>query len=132
VSGLLLGGAWGLTAFARRWNRSDHAVPFYLGLLCAAILAVAGAGALLVGPWDAGLDPTRHVYPAMVWVLVLWTAIHIAVGVIMQLYCMARRLAGRMTARYDIDITNVALYWHFTAVTAALTIAVIAGFPLLA
>ena len=50
----------------------------------------------------------------------------------MQLYCVARRLAGRMTARYDIDITNVALYWHFTAITVVVTVAVIAGFPLVA
>lgn len=48
----------------------------------------------------------------------------------MQLYCLARRLAGRMSARYDGDITNVALYWHFTALTSAVTVAVIAGFPL--
>jgi cytochrome c oxidase subunit I+III len=43
---------------------------------------------------------------------------------------MARRLAGKMTARYDIDINNVALFWHFTALTATITVAVIAGFPL--
>ena len=48
----------------------------------------------------------------------------------MLVYCIARRSAGRMTARYDIDISNVALYWHFTALTAAITVAVIAGFPL--
>jgi cytochrome c oxidase subunit I+III len=68
----------------------------------------------------------------MVWVLVLWTAVHIAVGVIMQLYCIARRMAGRMTARYDIDIANVTLYWHFIAITVVITIVVIAGFPLVA
>ena len=50
----------------------------------------------------------------------------------MQLYCLARRLAGCMTARYDIDITNVALYWHFNAITVVVTVAVIAGFPLVA
>jgi cytochrome c oxidase subunit I+III len=50
----------------------------------------------------------------------------------MQLYCLARRLAGRMTARYDIDITNVTLYWHFTAIMVVVTVAVIAGFPLVA
>ena len=132
VSGVLLLGAWGLTVFGRRWNRSDRAVPFYMGLLSAVALALAGAGALLAGPWVSGLDPTRHVYPATVWVLVLWTAIHVGVGVIMQLYCVSRRLAGRMTARYDIDITNVALYWHFIAITVVITIAVIAGFPLVA
>jgi cytochrome c oxidase subunit I+III len=65
-------------------------------------------------------------------VLVLWTVVHIAAGVIMQLYCVARRMAGRMTARYDIDIVNVALYWHFSAMTVVITVAVIAGFPLVA
>ncbi len=50
----------------------------------------------------------------------------------MQLYCVARRLAGRMDAHHDIDISNVALYWHFTAITIAITVAVIAGFPLVA
>ena len=130
-AGLLLG-AWALTGLARRWNRRDRAVGFYLGLLCAAALAVAGGGALLAGPWFSGLDPTSHVYPATVWVLVLWTAAHAALGLVMQLYCVARRLAGRMTARYDIDIANVTLYWHFTAVMVVVTVAVIAGFPLVA
>ena len=37
-----------------------------------------------------------------------------------------------MTARYDIDIANVTLYWHFTAVMVVVTVAVIAGFPLVA
>jgi cytochrome c oxidase subunit I+III len=130
-AGLLLG-AWALTGLARRWNRRDRAVGFYLGLLCAAVLAVAGGGAFLAGPWFSGLDPTSHVYPATVWVLVLWTAAHAALGLVMQLYCVARRLAGRMTAHYDIDIANVTLYWHFTAVMAVVTVAVIAGFPLVA
>ena len=47
----------------------------------------------------------------------------------MQLYCVARRLAGRMTARHDMDIGNVTLYWHFTAATVVAAIAVIGGFP---
>ena len=95
-------------------------------------MALAGGAALLAGPWFTGLDPTRHVYPATVWILVIWTAGQAGVGVIMLLYCIARRVAGRMTARYDIDINNVALYWHFTALTAAIAVAVIAGFPLVA
>jgi cytochrome c oxidase subunit I+III len=132
VSGVLLLGAWGLTVFTKRWNQANQAIRFYAGLLVAVVLALAGTAALLAGPWLTGLDPKAHVYPATVWVLVLWTAVHVVVGVIMQLYCVARRLAGRMTAHHDIDITNVALYWHFMAITAAITIAVIAGFPLVA
>jgi hypothetical protein len=37
-----------------------------------------------------------------------------------------------MTARYDIDISVVGLYWHFTALTVGITVGVIAGFPLVA
>ena len=76
------------------------------------------------------MDPTRHVYPATVWVFVLWMLVHIALGVVMQLYCLARAAAGKLTARYDIDIVNVTLYWHFVAITVAVSVAVIAGFPL--
>ena len=105
---------------------------FYGAALTAAVLAVCGGAALLAGPWITQLDPTTHVYPATVWILVIWTAVHVGVGVVMQLYCIARRLAGRMTDKHDIDIANVALYWHFTEVTTVITVAVIAGFPLVA
>jgi cytochrome c oxidase subunit I+III len=68
----------------------------------------------------------------MVWLLAIWSALHIAVGLVMHLYCAARRAAGRMTARYDMDIVNVTLYWHFAAATVAITLAIIAGFPYVA
>ncbi|HWN44160.1 MAG TPA: cytochrome c oxidase subunit I [Thermoanaerobaculia bacterium] len=129
--GLLLG-SWTLTLLARRWNRRDRAGLFYAGLLTASGLSVAGGAALLAGPWFSGLDPASHAYPAIVWMLVVWTAVHVAVGLIAQLYCLARRLAGRMTARHDIDIANVVLYWHFAAFMVLVTVAVIAGFPLVA
>jgi cytochrome c oxidase subunit I+III len=89
-----------------------------------------GGTALLAGPWTTGLSPTRHVYSAIVWLLVIWTTFQVGVGFIMQAYCIARRLAGRMTSRYDIEISVVALYWHFTALTAGMTVGIVAGFPL--
>jgi cytochrome c oxidase subunit I+III len=93
---------------------------------------VAGSVALIAGPSASHLDPTQHVYAAMVWLLVMWCVVHAGVGVIMLLYCVARRLAGRMTPRHDIDIANVALYWHFTAIMVGVTVLEIAGFPLVA
>jgi cytochrome c oxidase subunit I+III len=130
LAAVLLLGAWALTLLAKHWNRTDSSAGFYTAAVTAVASAAAGAAALVAAPWFTGLDPTSHVYPAMVWLLALWTAAQAGVGLIMQLYCVARRLAGRMTARYDIDIHNVALYWHFTACTAVITVAVIAGFPL--
>ncbi|ADJ28267.1 cytochrome c oxidase subunit I [Nitrosococcus watsonii] len=132
VAGALLVGAWLLTVLAWYWNRRNWAAGFYGALVAAIALALAGGLALFAGPWLAGLDPTLHVYPAIVWVLVLWTLLHVAIGVVMQLYCIARRWAGKLSARHDIDIVNVRLYWHFMAITAAVTIAIIAGFPLVA
>jgi cytochrome c oxidase subunit I+III len=131
IAAALLLGAWGFTVLARRANRLDARVTFYLALAAGVALAAAGSVALVAGPRVAGLDPTEHVYPAIVWILVLWTVIHAAAGIVMQLYCVARRAAGRLTSCFDIDIANVALYWHFVAFTAAVTVAVIAGFPLL-
>jgi cytochrome c oxidase subunit I+III len=130
LGGALLVAAWGLTILARRWNRSDRGALFHAAVLAGVAANAAGCAALLAGPWLTGLDPEAHVYAAIVWVLVIWTAAHGLGGLIMQLYCSARRLFGRMDARHDIDIANTTLYWHFVAATAVVTVAVIAGFPL--
>jgi cytochrome c oxidase subunit I+III len=122
--------AWALTLLARRWNRRDFAPGFYAALLGAVGAAALGGAALIAGPVFTGLDPTRHAYQATVWLLVAWTVLHLGVGAIMLLYCGLRRLAGRMTGRFDIDICNVALYWHFALLTVLITTLVIAGFPL--
>jgi cytochrome c oxidase subunit I+III len=123
--------AWALALVARRLNRGDRGRLFQLALAAAAAAAIAGAAALVAGPRATGLDPTRHAYDAIVWLLCLWTALHLLIGLLMLAYCAARRLAGRMTARHEIDIANTVLYWHFAAFTAAVTVAVTAGFPLL-
>ena len=122
--------AWAATLLARRWNGRDAAAAFYGAVAFAAACAIASAAALLIGPRSAGMDPVAHVYPATVWLLSGWAAVHVVAGVVMQLYCLARRACGRMTARHDIDIHNVALYWHFAAITVLVTVAVLAGFPL--
>jgi cytochrome c oxidase subunit I+III len=117
---------------ARSLNRADHARGFHLSLLAASVAAVGAGAALLAGPFLADLDPTAHVYPATVWLLLIWSAAHLALGVLMNGYCLARRLAGKMDGAHDIDIANVTLYWHFCILTVLTTVAVIAGFPLVA
>jgi cytochrome c oxidase subunit I+III len=82
-----------------------------------------------MGPWDAGLDPVLHVYPAIVWLLVIWIAGHAGVGVVTQLYAAARSFAGRMTSVHDGDVRNVALYQLFLALSAAVTFLLIGFFP---
>jgi heme/copper-type cytochrome/quinol oxidase subunit 3 len=108
----------------------DGSVMFYLALGSACVLTLAGTVAMLAGPHFSGLDPTAHVYAAIVWMLAIWVALHGVVGFIMQVFCFAGRAFGRLTPHHDIDIWNVTLFWHFVAVTVVITVAVIAGFPL--
>jgi cytochrome c oxidase subunit I+III len=132
AAGALVLAAWALIVWARGLNRRDAAGWFYLASGAAFALAAAGGAAVLAGPWVTGLDPEQHVYPATVWVLAAWSAAHVALGLLMLLYCIARRMAGRMTARHDVDMSTVTLYWHFCMLTVVLTVAVLAGFPLVA
>ncbi|WP_020180316.1 cytochrome c oxidase subunit I [Methylopila sp. M107] len=122
--------SWGAMLLARRANAADRPGGLRFWLMGSAVLAVAGGAALLWGPHETGLDPTSHVYPATVWVIAIWTAVHLGVGVIMTLYCLARSAASKLTATYDIDIHNVVLFWHFALVTMTVTVSVLALFPL--
>jgi len=128
----LIAGAWWLTLKARTWNAQNRTKLFHGGLAAALLLGGAGALSLLAGPYTTGMDPTTHSYPATVWILVIWTAVHVAPGLLMHAYCLARRAAGRMTAEHDIDIHNVVLYWHFVLLMSLVTALVAAGFPLVA
>jgi cytochrome c oxidase subunit I+III len=130
LAGGLVAAAWALTVFSRHANRRDQALRCYLALGAAIALALGGGAALLAGPLLTGMDPTLHVYPAVVWILAIWTVLHLVLGALMQGYCLASRLAGRMDGHHDLDLSITTLYWHFAALTAAITVAVIAGFPL--
>lgn len=122
--------AWAAVMLARRWNAANRPALFYGAIALGAVCALAGAAAILAGPHFTRMDPTAHAYDATVWTLCLWVMVHAALGILMLAYVAARRVWGRMTAEYDIDIQNVVLFWHFVAVTAAITVATIAGFPL--
>ena len=68
-------------------------------------------------------------YSSSTGVLVLWTVVHLALGATMLVYCIARRLFGKMDAKHDADIVNVTLGWHFLLLTVAITGSVLALFP---
>jgi cytochrome c oxidase subunit I+III len=122
--------AWAAMLAVRSLNDRGSTAGMRAALVVAFVLTLAAGAAGFAGPWTTGLDPTAHVYPAIVWVLVLWTLAHAGVALIMQLYCLARSLAGRLTPTYDADLRNVVLYCHFLAITAAITFLVVGLFPL--
>ncbi|RUV38642.1 cytochrome c oxidase subunit I [Mesorhizobium sp. M7A.F.Ca.MR.148.00.0.0] len=121
--------AWVAMLGARRLNASGWIDGARAALVAAFLLTLAASAAGFAGPWQHDMQPTAHVYPAIVWILVIWALAHAAVGSVMQLYCLARSLAGRLTREHDMELHNVALYWHFMAITAVITFAVIGLFP---
>ncbi|WP_313529694.1 cytochrome c oxidase subunit I [Shinella sp.] len=121
--------AWLAMLAARKANEGDRDARTPLWLAFSALLTFAAGCAGLAGPYLTGMDPTAHVYPAIVWVVTLWTVVHGGVGVIMQAYCLARSLTGRMSARHDMDLRNVVLYWHFLVITAITSFGVLGLFP---
>ncbi|TIN03611.1 MAG: cytochrome c oxidase subunit I [Mesorhizobium sp.] len=121
--------AWVAMLGARRLNASGWIDGARVALVAAFLLTLAASAAGFGGPWQHDMQPTAHVYPAIVWILVIWALAHAAVGSVMQLYCLARSLAGRLTREHDMELHNVALYWHFMAITAVITFAVIGLFP---
>ncbi|MFC4670473.1 cytochrome c oxidase subunit I [Seohaeicola nanhaiensis] len=124
VAGALTLAAWGLTLAARRLNASG-AIPAARWALALSLPATLAAGAAFIaGPWAGGMDPTAHSYPAITCALILWAVAHLAAGAIMQGYCLARSLAGKMDARHDANIWNVTLYWHFMLFAGLVTAAV--------
>ncbi|MBD9524069.1 MULTISPECIES: cytochrome c oxidase subunit I [Ensifer] len=129
VSAALFVFAWLATLAARHFNALARTAFARAALIVALALTVVASAAGIGGPWLHAMNPTAHVYPAIVWVLVCWTVVHACVGAVMLAYCLARSLAGRLTKTHDMDLRNVALYWHFLAITALITFFVIGLFP---
>ncbi|MBC9247513.1 cbb3-type cytochrome c oxidase subunit I [Paracoccus sp. 11-3] len=125
AAGILL--SWGLTYGARHLNRSAHATAARSALIAAPTLALGAGTALVLSVLE--LSPTSHVYPAIICALVIWTGAHIALGILMQFYCLAGTIFGKIDPNHDTDLWNVTLYWHFLLMTVAVTAAVIGLAP---
>ena len=119
--------SWAATVAAREFNHRSAVTLARVALVAGAAAALASIVAAL-GSLD-GLDPKANVYPAIVWVLIIWTAVHAGVGIVMQLYTLARSLARRMTPTHDADLRNITVYQHFFALTALVTYLTVGLFP---
>ena len=123
--------AWFASVAAKKSNAASHAQQSELALLAGSAAAIAAAALTLAPPLLAALEPTDNAYSATVWVLCGWTAAHLLLGAVMQLYAAAHSWFGRTTTENSVVIWNVELYWHFALLTAALSAFITAGFPML-
>ncbi|MFA7506081.1 MAG: cytochrome c oxidase subunit I [Burkholderiaceae bacterium] len=118
LAGLLAGAlAWVLVIASRHLTGRDRPSPARIALLAGALLAVGCAVLLVVSLRTAGLDPSSSASAAMAATFVLWCSAHLAIGIVMLLFCLVASLRGRLDAKHDGDIRIVLLYWHFLAFT---------------
>lgn len=121
--------AWVATLAARALNARSRLIGLRIALLTGSLLTIGASLSAVAGPWRHAMQPQEHVYPAIVWILVAWALAHAAIGIIMHLFCLALSFAGRLTAKYDMELQIVVLYWHFMTITALVTFAVIGLSP---
>jgi cytochrome c oxidase subunit I+III len=102
---------------------------FWLGSSGALLSMIAG-GALAMGAlFQAEVYPTVDAYSATIWLFAGWTLFHIAVLLLMAVYCQARVLAGRITAERRQSLLNTELFWHCTTGFGVVSPAITFLFP---
>jgi cytochrome c oxidase subunit I+III len=103
---------------------------FQLAVCLGGLALLAAAALQLLWLGGAALDPTAHVYPAIVWTLYGYYLFHLALALVMGLYVLARYFAGHLAPGYDIDLRNTALFWYFIVFQGVLVMATVHLFPL--
>ncbi|WP_053997562.1 cytochrome c oxidase subunit I [Ahrensia marina] len=120
---------WATLVGARALNRRGSTKTARNLLLVSALFTIAGTALFCLSVVNSGLEPTSHVYPAIIWAIMVWTVVHTAVGLIMLGYCIAGATFGKLTPEHDADLCNVTLYWHFIIITVVVASLVIGLLP---
>jgi cytochrome c oxidase subunit I+III len=129
LAGACVVAAYILFEGADRLNQRRHRTVTSACLVAAAILA---AIALAIGwIWLRGLgaDPTAHSYGAAVWTLLGYGALHVAIGGVMALWCVARIALGMLDSWRCLTLRICLLFWRFTVLATLITLLLVAVWP---
>jgi cytochrome c oxidase subunit I+III len=101
------------------------------GLALAGVAILSGVALVLAWRWldGLGISPTEHSYGATVWTLLGYLALHVAIGAGMGLWCLLRLGLGMIDAWRCLTLRVCMLWWRFTAVSMAIGLLLVAGFP---
>ena len=101
-----------------------------IGLLGAATLLGAGSIWFLIDLLRAsGLDPTVHAYTALVWMMVVWPAGHMALGTIMALFSLTKAAVRPRELAWSHAVDTTALWWGWSVIQSLLSVAIIVFYP---
>jgi cytochrome c oxidase subunit I+III len=109
---LLVGASISVMAAGRLLDRS---MLLFAPPLLLALAAIAGAAALeLDGQWSSGIRPDGGAYGAMVYLGSFLQVQLVMPAIVMGLFALARRIAGRLDSVRRVVFDNFALLLHYT------------------
>ncbi|MGH8585450.1 MAG: cytochrome c oxidase subunit I [Gammaproteobacteria bacterium] len=111
-------------------SRARHAqMTLQAALIVALMLMFLAFGTGLYGQWQTGLRPDQHAYGALVYAVISYQGLHVAVLALMTLYTLARSWASRLDATRRVTFDNTRIFWHYMAAQGIAGIAVVELFP---
>ncbi len=127
--GLMTLAAWAVFELSHRFVAHNRLSAAILTMLVA---GVAGAAALAGGLIFADamqLSPTAHAYGAIVATTLGFAGGHIAIGVLMAFWCIARVLTGYLYPGHAMTLQLCRAWWRFTVVVSLIMLLLVTGLP---
>ncbi|MDX0893748.1 cytochrome c oxidase subunit I [Sinorhizobium medicae] len=106
-------------------SRLAMSAALLLSLVCLSAAFMLETG----GHLTTGLDPGENAYGAMVYLGAVLFAQLVLALLIMDLFTLARHLAGKLDAVRRVTYDNYALLYHYTVAQSLLGLGLIHGFP---
>ena len=81
--------------------------------------------------WNDGFRPQTDAYGALIYAVVSWQAVFVAVSALMGIYAVARLLTGLLVAQRPMTMEAITLFLIYTSLQGVVGVALTRGFPLL-
>ncbi|MEW5727950.1 MAG: cbb3-type cytochrome c oxidase subunit I, partial [Pseudomonadota bacterium] len=129
VAGGLLLGSSALAHAGSTLFRRGRSWGLATGLGGAVAVAAAVSWGTVSVLMQADLRPTAHAFPASVWMMALYTLVHLGVAVLLAGFVLARQAAGLVTPERRMTVLLTLLAWDFAVFTGLASMALLALWP---
>ncbi len=103
--------------------------PMRIGIAVASLLMIGSAYIAVLDQWQTGLRPTAHAYGAVVYTVLGYQALHVAILLVMAGYALARSVCGLLNHERRVTFDNIKLLWYYTVGQGLVALAMIYLFP---
>lgn len=126
AAALVIGAA--ASTMALRAVRAGATMASWFWTTATALAGLAATAAPLAIGFGHAPEPTLHAFAAVVWVCLIYAALHAFIGMVIAGFTLAHGAAGYVSAARALDCRILASWWLYTAATG-LTIVALTLFP---